>query len=209
MQLTIDSFPKGGTIPRQYALGIPDPDSHVTFGKNLNPHLRWSDPPAGTKSFAVICHDTDAPTDGTDVNQEGRTVPVDLPRADFHHWVLVNIPPDMREIPEGAVSREVTAHGKPVGKTDFGVTGKNDYTGWFQGNEDMEGVYGGYDGPGPPWNDERFHHYHFTLYALDVADLGLSGDFSAQDALKAMDGHILAKDAWSGRYAIYEDAREP
>ena len=208
MKLTIESFPNGGRIPNEFALGVPDPKTHVTFGANRNPHLRWSDPPAGTRSFAIICHDPDVPTKPDDVNQEGRTVPVDLPRTNFFHWVLVDIPATLREIPAGAVSDGVTAHGKPTGPTEYGRAGRNDYTGWFSGNEDMEGEYGGYDGPGPPWNDERLHHYHFTLYALDTDTLDLPATFGGQEAIDAMRGHILAQSNWVGTYAIYDKARK-
>jgi phosphatidylethanolamine-binding protein (PEBP) family uncharacterized protein len=71
----------------------------------------------------------------------------------------------------------------------------------------MEGDYGGYDGPFPPWNDERVHHYHFTLYALDVESLGLAGAFDGGDVLLAMRDHILSSAEWVGIYAIYPHAR--
>ena len=208
MKLTSDSFPNGGTIPPRFALGVPDPDTHVRFGENRNPHLSWSDPPEGTRSFALICHDPDVPSVGDDVNQEGKTVPVDLPRTNFFHWVLVDIPAHLREIPEGAASDGVTPHGKAVGPGHFGRAGRNDYTGWFSGNPDMEGEFGGYDGPGPPWNDERLHHYHFTLYALDTDRLDLPDSFGGADALRAMEGHIVAQSEWIGSYAIYDRARK-
>ena len=66
----------------------------------------------------------------------------------------------------------------------------------------MKGDYGGYDGPCPPWNDEIVHHYHFTVYALDVATLGLSGRFGGPEALKAMQGHILDQASWIGKYSL-------
>jgi phosphatidylethanolamine-binding protein (PEBP) family uncharacterized protein len=99
-------------------------------------------------------------------------VPASLPRAEFSHWVLVDVAATVTEVAEGADSDGVTAHGKPTGATDLGVRGKNDYTGWFAGDADMEGTYGGYDGPCPPWNDELVHRYTFTVYALDVDSLG-------------------------------------
>jgi hypothetical protein len=155
----------------------------------------------------LICHDPDAPSVGDDVNQEDRSVPENLPRADFFHWVLVDIPANVREIPEGAVSREVTPGGKPPGQSDFGRTGRNDYTGWFAGDPQMEGVYGGYDGPGPPWNDERLHRYHFTLYALDTDRLELPDTFGGEDARHAIRPHVLAQSEIVGSYSLNPTVR--
>jgi Raf kinase inhibitor-like YbhB/YbcL family protein len=202
MKLISDSFPNGATIPAQYALGQPDPVNHVTFAPNLNPHLRWSEAPAGTRSFALICHDSDVPSVGDDVNKEGRTVPHDLPRVDFFHWVLVDIPANLKEIAEGAVSRGVTPRGKPLGLSEYGRAGRNDYTGWFAGDANLEGEYGGYDGPGPPWNDERVHNYHFTVFALDIEQIGLAGSFGGPEARNAMQGHVLAQAVWRGSYCL-------
>lgn len=72
----------------------------------------------------------------------------------------------------------------------------------------MGGDYGGYDGPWPPFNDERVHHYHFTVYALDVASLGLPQKFSGPDALKTMQGHILDQVTIIGTYSLNPTARE-
>ena len=205
MTLEVLSFPNGGSIPSEFAFCIPAEEGHVTLGTNRNPHLRWSNVPEGTKSLAVIVHDPDVPSKPDDVNKEGRTVPHDLSRVDFYHWVLVDIPPTVKELPAGIDSDGVTARGKELGKKEYGLRGRNDYTAWFSGDKDMGGEYGGYDGPCPPWNDERLHHYHFTLYALDVPTLGLSGSFGGQDALKAMKGHILAKASWVGTYSLNPD----
>ncbi|MHC5879312.1 YbhB/YbcL family Raf kinase inhibitor-like protein, partial [Streptococcus pyogenes] len=90
-----------GPIPTKFAMGIPNGSGQATFAPNRSPHIRWTDAPKETKSFALICHDADAPTVGDDVNQPGRTVPYDLPRADFYHWVLVDIPADINELPAG------------------------------------------------------------------------------------------------------------
>ncbi|MQA90493.1 MAG: YbhB/YbcL family Raf kinase inhibitor-like protein [Gemmatimonas sp.] len=202
MKVSSHSFPNGAAIPEKYALGVPHPKEHVTFGENLNPHLRWSDAPQGTQSFAIICHDPDVPSVGDDVNQEGQFVPRDLSRVDFYHWVLVDIPPEIREIPEGAVSGGVAPRGKAVGLGPFGKAGRNDYTGWFSGDGDMEGEYGGYDGPGPPWNDERLHHYHFTVYALDTPKLDLPESFGGDEARAAMNGRVLQNAEWVGTYSL-------
>ncbi|HLT35431.1 MAG TPA: YbhB/YbcL family Raf kinase inhibitor-like protein, partial [Enhygromyxa sp.] len=154
--------------------------------------------------FALVCHDPDVPSKGDDVNQEGRTVPAELPRVDFFHWLLVDIPPDVTEIAAGSHSDGVTPRGKTPGPAprDRGVQGINDYTGWFAGDDAMRGDYGGYDGPCPPWNDEIVHHYHFTIYALDVATLGLSGSFTGQDVRRAIEGHVLDQATWIGTYTL-------
>ena len=72
------------------------------------------------------------------MNQAGKTVPADLPRVDFFHWVLVDIPADVSALEEGAASRGITPRGKSVGQTPHGLAGKNDYTGWFAGDSDMD-----------------------------------------------------------------------
>ena len=207
MILTIESFANGHPIPPEFAFGVPGDAEPIALGANRNPHLVWTDVPEGTRSFALICHDPDVPSVGTDVNQPDRTVPFELPRVDFYHWVLVDIPADVRELPAGCDCDGVTPRGKDVGRTPYGVRGINSYTGWFAGDPDMAGDYGGYDGPCPPFNDERVHHYHFTLYALEVDTLGLSGTFDGADALLAMEGHILASSEWVGTYTINPAAR--
>lgn len=206
MRLTIPSFADGAPIPGTFAFCVPAPADagYAAFAPNRNPHLIWSEVPEGTRSFAVIVHDPDAPTVADDVNQEGRTVPHDLPRTDFFHWILVDIPADVREIPAAADSDGVIPRGKPTGATPLGLRGRNDYTGWFQGDPDMEGVYGGYDGPCPPWNDERVHRYFFTVYALDVESLGIGSGLDGRRALEALEGHILGRASWMGTYTMNE-----
>jgi Raf kinase inhibitor-like YbhB/YbcL family protein len=203
MKLTSSSFSDGGVIPARLAFCAPDAKTHVTLSDNRNPQLAWRDAPAGTKSFAVVCHDPDVPSRGDDVNQEGRKVPASLPRVDFFHWVLVDLPASVSEVAEGAFSAGVTARGKPGPEAPHGARqGLNDYTGWFASDAQMSGDYHGYDGPCPPWNDELPHHYVFTVYALDVARLPLEGALRGPDVLKAMQGHVLARASLTGRYAL-------
>ena len=66
----------------------------------------------------------------------------------------------------------------------------------------MAGDYFGYDGPCPPWNDAVAHRYVFTLYALDVPTLAVSGHFTGGQARAAMKGHILAEASVTGRYTL-------
>lgn len=198
----IDAWADGSSIPARFAFGQPGTDSPFATSDNISPAIRWSNSPEGTASFAIICHDPDVPSSGEDVNQEGKTVPADLPRVNFFHWTLIDIPASLSALDEGVASQGITAGGKPVGNTPVGVTGKNSYTDWFAGDPDMGGVYGSYDGPCPPWNDSIVHRYYFTVFALDVASLGLTGEFSADDALAAMEGHILAQASHMGTYSM-------
>jgi len=202
LNVTVEGFADGASIPGKFAFGVPAKEGHVALSDNLNPAISWSGAPEGTKSFAIICHDPDVPSSGEDVNQEGKTVPADLPRVDFFHWVLVDIPASISTIAEGADCAGVTPRGKTLGKQAHGTTGINSYTDWFAGDADMAGNYGGYDGPCPPWNDSIMHHYHFTVYALDVETVDLSGAFTGVDALAAMKGHVLAQGAHMGTYTL-------
>ena len=193
MQLRSDSFNDGDFIPNQYAFGKTSAEGKIDLADNKSPHLAWSGLPEGTQSIAILCIDSDAPTKPDDVNQEGRMVPSDLPRADFSHWVLVDVAPD-DVIAEAAFSDGITAKGKEGPEGPRGTrSGINDYTGWFAGDPDMAGDYFGYDGPCPPFNDSIVHHYRFTAYALDVDRLAVDGKFTAADALAAIEGHVLAK----------------
>jgi hypothetical protein len=206
MKLECRSFADNARIPGEFALGVPGPSGPVP-GPNRSPHLVWSGQPADTKSFALIVHDKDVPSKADDVNKADRKVPYDLPRVDFYHWVLVDIPATFTELREGVDANGLVAKGKPIGKTDHGRRGVNSYTDWFAGDADMAGDYGGYDGPWPPFNDERLHHYIFTLYALDVPALDLPERFTGADALAALAGHVLASATWTGTYTLNPDAR--
>ena len=207
MKLWSDSWRNGERIPARFAAGKPDGQGGATFSDNLNPHLAWGEVPTGTLSFALICHDFDVPSRGDDVNRTDREVPADLPRVDFFHWVLVDLPAAQDRIAEGAFSRGFTAHGKsgPAVTVPGCATarhGLNDYTGWFSGNPDMAGNYFGYDGPFPPFNDTLVHHYVFTLYALKAARAPVEGIFNGADARRAIQGHVLAEATHSGTYTL-------
>ena len=203
MKLFSESFTDQGFIPERNAFAKPDGAAHVSLAGNANPHLSWSDAPAATKSFVVICHDPDVPSQPDDVNQEDREIPETLPRVDFFHWVLIDVPAHTTEIAEASYSDGITPRGKagPLA-LDGTRQGLNDYTGWFANDRDMNGDYFGYDGPCPPWNDPIFHRYIFTVYALDVQELPVDGRFTAQDVLDAMQGHILAQASITGMYSL-------
>lgn len=203
MKLSSRSFVDGARIPEGFAFGRIDAATRVTLSTNRNPHLAWDDVPVGTRSFAIVCHDRDVPSAGDDVNQDGREVPAALPRVDFYHWVLVDLPASVREIREGEFSDGVTPKGKAGPATRQGARqGVNDFTAWFAGDGDMAGDYYGYDGPCPPWNDALMHHYVFTVYALDVDRLPLMGKFGGADALKVIHAHALGSASITGLYSL-------
>ena len=211
MKLWSDSFTDGGVIPSECAFAVIDPAAHVRLSTNQNPHLAWDEVPTGTESLVLICRDIDAPSVGTNVNQEGKVVAADLPRTEFFHWTLVDIPVAMRTIPQGMFSQLVTPHGKSGPLVPFTVKngtehqllqGMNDYTSWFLSDPGMAGEYYGYDGPCPPWNDERVHTYLFCLYALDIPLLGVDGRFTGPEVRQAIRGHILDEAQLFGVYSL-------
>ncbi len=207
MKLWSDSWLNGERIPARYTCGRLDAATGTEFSDNLNPHLAWSDLPAGTKSLVLICHDFDVPSRGDDVNQAGREIPADLPRVDFFHWLLADVPVSARAIGEGTFSRDFAPRGKPgpaVTAPGFegARQGVNDFTGWFAGNPALAGDYFGYDGPYPPWNDSLIHHYVFTLYALSLPHAPVEGRFGGAELRNAIDGHVLAEAMHSGTYTL-------
>ncbi len=94
-QLTSSAFSEGGEIPRK----------HTCDGEDVSPLLEWGDPPADTRSFALICDDPDAPA-GTWV-----------------HWVLYNLPANARKLPEGVATKATLPDGGSQGVNDFRRTG--------------------------------------------------------------------------------------
>lgn len=203
MEIISNSFVDGDPIPPEFALAKPDPENHFSLAGNRSPHLAWQGAPEGTKSFVLICHDPDVPSRPDDVNLEDRLVPADLPRVDFFHWVLVDLPGSCTGLDAGADSDGVTPGGKDPSAGPYGSRrGLNNFTDWFKGDEQMEGQYFGYDGPAPPWNDSIVHRYVFTLYALDIEHCPVEGAFGGDDVLAAIESHILDKAAITGTYSM-------
>ena len=95
--LTSTDFKAGGNITQKNA-------GHIMgcTGEGKSPALEWKNPPAGTKSFALMVHDPDAPTG-----------------SGFWHWIVYNIPADATSLPEGAGD----AAGAGQGNTDMGKPG--------------------------------------------------------------------------------------
>jgi Raf kinase inhibitor-like YbhB/YbcL family protein len=182
---------------------VPSDDGRSKPGGNQSPDLSWSTPPQGTKSLALLTIDPDAPEDSAPVNQKGRVLPRDSPRRDFYHWVVIDIPPEVREIPAGASAPGAGELGpKQASLKDFGREGANDFTLSASAEESPPVIYGGWDGPCPPWNDERMHRLGFHLYALDVERLELTGSFDGRAVEAAMAGHVLAEVSLTGLYFI-------
>ena len=195
LTVTLVGIGPGGFLPGTYASCVPAADGHAAPGPDRNPEVRWSAGPPGTRSYAIITDDPDAPSSFGDANKEGRTLPVDAPRTTFYHWVLVDVPATIARIGAGVDSNGPSP--KPPGPTAHGVRGVNG----------MGPAHGGYDGPCPPWNDLRVHHYHFTVYALDVDSLGLTGSFTGPQVLAAMQGHVLAQGEAVGLYSTNPSVR--
>jgi Raf kinase inhibitor-like YbhB/YbcL family protein len=95
--LTSKDFKEGGKIPDKQVF-----NSFGCSGGNASPDLEWTGAPAGTKSFALMVHDPDAPTG-----------------SGWWHWVVYNIPADATSIPEGGP----VPKGAAEGNTDFGKPG--------------------------------------------------------------------------------------
>ncbi len=151
MSFTLQSsaFEPGATIPAHY----------TCQGDDVSPPLNWSGGPENVAVFTLVMDDPDAPT-GT-----------------FTHWLLCNLPGDVRDLTEAMPTAVQLANGVTQGRNDFGKIG-----------------YGGpCPPPGPP------HRYRFTLYALDARPLVRSGA-TKQQVLDGMKEHILDQAQLIGMY---------
>ena len=214
LTLISPAFDNGDTIPYKYGYCVPDGKGKVKLGQDISPELHWANVPKGTKSFVLLMRDHDIPSQPL-YDISGKEIPKGADRDVGYLWVLVDIPGNMRGLPQGAGSKGFDSTGKNPGKTKYGLSGLNIYTTIFQapltkgGHDKIPGkagyhhLFGQYDGPCPPWNDAKKHKYSLQLYALDVAklDLNSNGHFQGSDVIDAMKGHILAKsDELSGDY---------
>ncbi len=212
MGLTLEStsFTDGQPIAEVHALAVATPEGRAAMtGGNRSPHLRWSGEPGGTRSFAISVVDPDVPADRTRMGVEGLLLGDDEPRVRFAHWLVADIPADVHEVPEGADGDGFVARGKPPGPIAVGgLSGANGYGGLFEGNPDLEGTYGGWDGPFPPWNDEHVHRYVTTVYALDVERIGLDAGFTLDGFEAAIEGHVLDRAQMIPTYTLNPSLRE-
>ncbi|HAT8587124.1 TPA: YbhB/YbcL family Raf kinase inhibitor-like protein [Legionella pneumophila] len=131
------------------------PQKFTCSSLNYSPPLIWHDPNLGTQSYVLIVHDPDAPT------------------GNWIHWVLFNIPAQVKQLAEGAA----TPAGATSGLNSWNTTG--------------------YSGPCPPTGT---HRYYFTLYALDTY-LSLGPDATSQDVVNAMKGDIIDTAELVGHYS--------
>lgn len=159
IELTSPAFSDGSYLPKKYSRS----------GGNVSPPLKWNRVPLQTRSFVLVC----STPDGS--------------KSLFTHWLIYNIPAEIRELPKGAF-----ASGK---KAFIGIPGKNNFR-----NQ-------GYDGPDPP--SGMTYRYYFTLYALDIT-LDLQPGARNSEVLDAMRGHVLAEGRLMGRYRkeIAEDKQD-
>ncbi|HTR46167.1 MAG TPA: YbhB/YbcL family Raf kinase inhibitor-like protein [Verrucomicrobiae bacterium] len=148
-QFTTTAFRDGASIPKKFTCDGPD----------VSPAFAWSDPPAGTRSLALIADDPDAPG--------GMWV----------HWVLYDLPADIRKLPEDVRKDRELSNGAMQGRNDFGKIG--------------------YNGPCPPRGSE--HRYFFKLYALN-SKTGLNAGATKSDLEHAMKGRVLAQAQLVGKY---------
>jgi Raf kinase inhibitor-like YbhB/YbcL family protein len=152
LTLTSPAFKNNGRIPARYTCD----------GANVSPPLEWAGIPSNTHSFVLILDDPDAPD------------PM-APTQTWVHWVLVNLPPTVSQLPEALRGGDL-----PLGT----IEGTND---WKQV---------GYGGPCPPIGKHRYFH---KLYALDCVLEGLRAPTKAQ-VEAAMKGHVLAAAELVGTY---------
>lgn len=150
--LTSPAFGPGEEIPARYTCD----------GSDISPPLQLGTPPDGTRSLMLVVDDPDAPDPAA-------------PKRRWVHWVLYNLPPHTRSLPEAA-SRTTLPNETIEGQTDSGSPG--------------------YGGPCPPIGR---HRYVFSLYAVDTL-LPPGGALTRDEALRAIEGHVLAKAELIGTY---------
>jgi Raf kinase inhibitor-like YbhB/YbcL family protein len=140
----------------------PIPSRHACHGEDLSPPLAWKGVPEGTQSLVLIMDDPDA---------------VAVAGYVWDHWLLFNIPPETKYLPEGISANAELSDGSRHGQNSFRRLG--------------------YGGPCPPGG--QTHRYSFTLYALDIP-LDLESGAIKDDILVAMEGCVLAKAQLIGLY---------
>jgi Raf kinase inhibitor-like YbhB/YbcL family protein len=147
--------------------------------------------------------DPDVPADLSALNKEGTTIAEEVPRMEFTHWVLVDIPASLTSLAEGTDGDGLQTGGLPLERTDHGRRGQNGFAAFLK-----DGPRGGYMGACPPFNDARIHRYRVTVYALDTDRLHLPEVFTRADLLAAAKGHIVSSGWAELIYTINAKASE-
>lgn len=164
--LAAPDIPAGSVIPSRFA----EENRH-------SPRLVWSGVPAETKSFALTVTDPDLPAE------------FNFPRS-FAHWMVHDIPADVRELVEGASGSPLLPAGAKELASDFVTFG-------------IPGFGRGYGGPWPP---DRQHRYVFTIYALKAERLDVPAD---ADLTRFAAAVLPAAIDMASFVAVYGPARKP
>ena len=198
MDVEVKGIDMGEEMPSSYAYCEAGKKGGHEDGENVRPKISWAKGPKETQSYAIIVIDPDVPANLDDINKEDVTIEADAPRQPFYHWAQVDIPADITELPKGK------GRGLDKGQASHGIPGINDYATFLDPTRALE--FKGWDGPCPPWNDMKVHHYHFIVAALDVRSLDLPQGFTARDAFEAIKAHTIAKGKVIGTYTTNPEA---
>lgn len=153
LQLQISAYENKSQMPSKFA-------TKNGGGENLSPEIKWQVLPAA-QSYALLFDDK-------------------FPAAkNWVHWLVIDIPNTVTDIPEGASRTNMPAGSKEL-ETSWGRTG--------------------YDGPQPPVGSGQ-HEYVMTLYALDIPKLGLIENVTRSEFLKAIETHVITEESWSGYFS--------
>ena len=151
-KLTSEELKHNEILPNAQVL-----NTYGCSGGNVSPQLAWVNSPINTKSFAIVCHDPDAPKENG-----------------WYHWLMVNIPKDIHSIEQGG-----KIQGALETVTDFKTAG--------------------YGGACPPVG-HGIHHYHFTIYALDIETLDVSKNDNPKEVEQKIIKHAIAKSTITGLF---------
>jgi Raf kinase inhibitor-like YbhB/YbcL family protein len=195
LSLQVEGIDEGSPIAPHYAYCAPEGKA----GGNFRPALMINNVPSAAKSLAVVMVDPDVPTDFSDAGKKDKVIPAEMKRQDFYHWVAFNIPTHVTRLPAGKGS------GKEKSALHYGVEWVNDYAAFHKGTPAVH--FTGYDGPCPPFNDARLHHYHFQIHALDVPLLKPSPEASAKEVAALIRKHSIAEAVISGTYTLNKDVK--
>lgn len=153
MKIYSPTIPDKGRIPLQYVMP-------GAGGKNVSPPLKWNGIPEGTKSLVIVC---------VDIHPIARN---------WIHWIIINIPPEVKEFKEDASLKEIKAPAK-----------------------ELENTYGfkGWGGPQPPPGTGE-HPYLFKLFALNISEVKLSQRPTYEEILRTVKPYVIAEAEFTGYF---------